>query len=494
MSRAGLSKSRLTAFRQCPKRLWLEVNKPQERVYGPDSQHFFDVGHQVGEIARREYLEGILIQSDDNLDQAIVDTQNALPLARPIFEATFRFEDVLVRADLLLPVANGWHMAEVKSTTGVKDYHLDDVAAQVWVIRGCGLSVVRASVRHIDNRFVLTAPNDYKGLLADADVLPEAETIAVRMPDTIAEAKAVLVSTEPAITTGDHCETPFSCPFRDYCTRSEPDGPTYPVTLMPGSSGKKLALKLMSDGYNDLALVPADRIDNVNQKLIHAATVSGIPYWDSAGAQQVLAGWGWPRHYLDFETISTAVPMWIGSRPYVQAPFQFSCHSVDAEGSVTHRTFLDLTGDDPSRACAAALIEYLGTEGAIVSYSAFERTTIRALALRFPDMEPQLSGLAARVVDLLPVVKSHFYHRDMKGSYSIKAVLPTIAPQLDYSQLGSVKDGLAAQMAYLEAISPTCTDERRRELGTDLERYCTLDSLAMIELAKSLISRVGSCA
>ena len=57
------------------------------------------------------------------------------------------------------------------------------------------------------------------------------------------------------------------------------------------------------------------------------------------------------------------------------------------------------------------------------------------------------------MVDLLPLACKHHYHQVMKGSWSIKHVLPTVAPELDYGNLDEVQDGSGAQIAYLEAIS-----------------------------------------
>jgi hypothetical protein len=70
----------------------------------------------------------------------------------------------------------------------------------------------------------------------------------------------------------------------------------------------------------------------------------------------------------------------------------------------------------------------------------------------------------------------------MQGSWSIKAVLPTVAPQLDYAQLGTVRDGSDAQAAYLEAIEPATTRARREQLRRDLLEYCRYDTLAMVEI------------
>jgi hypothetical protein len=105
---------------------------------------------------------------------------------------------------------------------------------------------------------------------------------------------------------------------------------------------------------------------------------------------------------------------------------------------------------------------------------------------RFDDLAPALEAIAARIVDLLPVVRDHYYHPDMRGSFSIKAVLPARLPELSYDALPSVKDGRAAQVAFQEAISPETTPQRRDEIRDHLLAYCKLDTLAMVELTRSL--------
>ncbi len=95
-------------------------------------------------------------------------------------------------------------------------------------------------------------------------------------------------------------------------------------------------------------------------------------------------------------------------------------------------------------------------------YSGFEEGVLTALAARFPDLAGPLKALSARLVDLLPVTRETWYHPAMKGSWSIKDVLPTVAPELDYSDLGEVHDGTAAQTAFAEAVHPDTPDRARR--------------------------------
>lgn len=64
-----------------------------------------------------------------------------------------------------------------------------------------------------------------------------------------------------------------------------------------------------------------------------------------------------------------------------------------------------------------------------------------------------VTALVERIVDLWPISKAHYYHRDMHGSCSLKSVLPTIAPELDYENLDEVADGNATGPTYLEMVA-----------------------------------------
>jgi hypothetical protein len=233
--------------------------------------------------------------------------------------------------------------------------------------------------------------------------------------------------------------------------------------------------------------VPAGSFTNAVHARIHEAVLSGVANHDVDGARRIVDDWTFPRTYLDFETIAFALPRWLGTKPWEQVPFQFSAHIEEREGQITHREFLSLNCIDPRRACAKALVAQIPQDGTIIAYNAaFERTCILRLAERFPDLAEDLKAIAARIVDLLPVTREHWYHRDQGGSWSIKAVLPTISNSGDYAML-DVSDGSAAQLAYLEAIAPATSEVRIAELAQSLRTYCAKDTYAMIEVLWHLI-------
>ncbi len=200
----------------------------------------------------------------------------------------------------------------------------------------------------------------------------------------------------------------------------------------------------------------------------------------------------WPRYFLDFETVGPAVPMWKGTRPYQKIPMQWSCHRQDADGTLTQLPpFLDTTGEDPRRAFATSLVAAIGGigtgGGTIMVYNAtFERGVLMQLAENFDDFAPALRDMAARLFDLLPLAREHYYHPLMMGSWSIKRVLPTIAPDLDYANLEVVQSGDRVEPAYFEMVDAGTTAQRKKELEAALLAYCDRDTLGMVMVAEYL--------
>lgn len=485
--RYGLSKSKITAFEQCPKRLWLSVHRRELAEQDDGAEARFATGHEVGAIACALLPGGVMVVAEPDLAAALATTRALLNsgVDRPIFEATLQHDGVLVRIDVLEPDgAGGWHMAEVKSSTKAKDYHLGDLATQLWVTRHAGVPISSAAIRHIDSSFVLEHEGDFKGLFSDTDLMDTAEPIIATRGDVISAARETLAGAEPDIAPGDHCDTPFECEFASYCHAGLPAEPKWPVEVLPGGAGKKWR----AAGIADLRAIDPAKLSG-QAKRVHAATMAGAVDRDPAGAAAAMSGWAFPRIWLDFETIQFALPRWIGTRPYEQIPFQFTAIVEDTGGGATTHEFLQLDGSDPRRSCAEALA-MLPRIGAVIAYNAaFERGVIRKLADAFADLAPALDSLADRLVDLLPVTRAHWYHPAQRGSWSLKAVLPTIAPALDYEAL-EVKHGGDAQAAYMEAVVESCTVDRRAALDLALRVYCGQDVEAMRVVARALVAEI----
>ena len=481
-----LSKSRLIAHRQCPKRLWLQVHRPDLAQRTEAVENRMAQGNLIGAAAHTLFPGGRLIGHVDNLAAALRETQDALaqPGDLTLFEPALRTGPILVRADVLIRSGERWRMIEVKASTKVKDYHVDDAAIQAWVARGAGLAVGQVEVAHVDNRFVYPGGRDYRGLFAHADVTAAIEPLQGAIPDWIAAAQRDVAGPMPDIRVGAQCTNPYECEFLAHCA---PDGAEYPVELLP--NGARLARVLRADGYDDLRDVPVERLHKAVHLRIHRATLRGAAELDDDAAG-VLAALPWPRWYVDFETVGPAVPLWPGTRPYQKIPMQWSCHRQDADGTLAHLPpFLARGDDDPRRAFAESLVATVGPEGPVMVYNAaFEGSVLRQLAALFPDLAPPLTAMAERLFDLLELARAHYYHPAMMGSWSIKKVLPTIAPDLDYAGLADVRSGDMVEPVWFEMIAPDTTAERRETLAAALSTYCARDTLAMVRVAEFLAS------
>ena len=478
-----LSKSRFLSGLQCPKRLWLEVHRPELVHWDPAAAQRLAQGHRLNAVVQGLYPEGVMIEAEGGLGGALRATAYHLQASpeRALFEATFSKHHVLVRADVLERTRGGLRLTEVKSAALVKDYHLWDCAVQAWVIEGAGHPLDSVVLAHVDTTFVYPGAGDYRGLLAHQDVTAEARARTPEVAARVPALQSVLAGEMPKVAVGPHCTDPFTCPFLERCT---PPGPEYPVTLLP--RGAAVAAELLAEGYADLREVPPGRLASPTHEWVRRVTASGVADVRPELPRRLRA-LSYPRYYLDFEAIQFAVPIWAGTRPYEQLPFQWSCHVERAPGVIEHAEFLDTSGENPLRALAEALLAALGETAPVLVYSGFERQVLRTLAAHLPDLAERLEALAERLVDLLPLVRAGYYHPAMKGSWSIKAVLPTVAPELDYSGLGEVQDGIGAQGAYLKLIDPVTPPDRSAALAADLRRYCALDTLAL----QRLVDRLG---
>ncbi len=478
----GLSKSKIMSGLQCKKRLWLEIHAPDLLHWDDSAEARFRIGHEVGAAGQSLFPEGVLIEPEDGgLDAALRMTQDRLDDAVPLFEATFSSEGALVRVDVLAPEADGrWRLIEIKAATSMKEPYYPDCAIQAWVLRAAGLDLASVELAHVDNSFVYRGGRDYDGLLRFNDLTGEIEPLVADVEQWIEGFRAMLEADQPVIDVGPQCHDPYECPFLDHCT---PPGPEYPLSSLIGA--RKLAAELQADGYEDLREVPESRVTQAKHLRQLRAIKSGEAELDPAAGAEMTA-FDYPRYYLDYETVALAVPIWVGTRPYQVVPFQFSVHVETAPGETEHHECLPVGGEDPRREIAERLIESCGKSGPIFMYTAYETRCTRALADACPDLASDLEAIIVRLVDLHPITKRHYYHPAMQGSFSMKAVAPTLSDDLNYAELEDVADGGQASEAYLEILSPDTPAKRRDRLIDALLTYCKLDTWAMVRLASRL--------
>ena len=488
MSEPRLSKSRYLSGMQCHLRLWYETHRPDLEAEPDDVlQAVFDTGHEVGRMACRLYPDGHAVSHDHrHIPAALEETRSVLEAgsAPALFEAAFEHEGVLVRADVIerLP-GGGWRLVEVKSSTRLKDVFVLDAAVQLWVLKGAGLDVRDAGVLTLDRDYV------HDGVTLDLDALfrlhpvfDEAHELLASVAAQVSELQAMLSeSAAPDIAPGDHCFEPYECPYYAHCTR-DAILPDHGIDELPWlAAGRREELE--AAGIEEILDIPEDFPLTGLQSVVRQTIREGRPamHGDIAVA---LSGLKSPVRYLDFETFAPAIPRFAGTSPFASVPFLFSVHTERKGKPPRHSDYLHESDDDPRPELAARLVEALGSKGSVCTYSSYEQRVLRDLGKALPDRAGELRSIEARLFDLLPVVRNGYYHPEFRGSFSIKSVLPALVPGMGYADL-AIAEGQTAAVRYASALASAAPEDRRR-VFKDLRAYCTRDTLALVELRKSL--------
>ncbi len=491
MAAHRLSKSRFTAGLQCLKQLWWRVHEPRAPELVPAFllQATFDRGHRVGDAARDHVPGGALVNLPHSAaEERVALTAELLARGAPaVYEASFVADDTFVAVDILERRTRGFTLVEVKSTTSVKDEHIPDAAIQAYVLRTAGLDVPKVEVMHLSRECRYP---DLSNLFAREDVTQRVEGMLPLIPDHIAEQLAALDGPLPDVAIGDHCDTPYECPFKSRCWPRLPEhhlGTLY-------RWGKR-ASAFERQGYATIADLPADldlgEIPERQRRAVQAGRMIVEP--GLAAALEVFDQR--PLGFLDFETVGAAIPVWAGCRPYDSVPAQFSFFLDRGDGAPAHAEWLAEGPGDPRPALAGRLLSACEGAAAIVAYNAgFERQCIRGLAEAVPALAAPLLELETKLVDLLPVVRNHVYHPAFHGSFSLKSVLPALVPGLTYDDL-AIADGDTASvhlermlLGPMQGRGPGQLDmfERQAPLRADLLPYCKRDTWAMFKLLERL--------
>jgi hypothetical protein len=473
--------------RQCSKLLWFRYNA-KDQIPSPDeaTQAVFDQGTEVGELAQQLFPGGIVVAPGIiTPDEVIAATQKAIQTRRPLYEAAFVFHGGYARTDILVPVAGGaWDLIEVKSTTSLKEeVHLPDIAFQAFVLTGAGIKLRKCFLAHINNEFVRQGAIDPQKFFTLEDVTKAVSALSRDIEEQIDAMQRVIgAKAHPDIQIGPQCDNPYTCALHDRCWSFLPEASVF--TLYRG--GAK-SFTLLQQGIQKLADIPADITLTDNQAIQRAALLAGKPHVDRAALAAFLSQIEYPVSYLDFETIGTAIPLFDGVKPYQQVPFQYSLHIVRQPGAdPEHHSFLAEGTADPRPEFMRQLRADLPETGSVVAYNAgFETGRLKECCELLPEYKPWLRKVTPRIVDLLlPFRGFRYHHPNQNGSNSMKSVLPALTGQ-GYEKL-TIQEGNAASREFLRVTFGDVTAAERRRVRQDLQEYCGLDTLGMVQIVERL--------
>ena len=525
----NLSKSRYVAFRQCPKLLWMNINKPEEAKEETIPESRINAGIAVGNLAKGyfgTYHEATITKADGSLDiPAMIARTKALMAdasVQTICEAAFTENGCYCAVDLLHREKGGWAIYEVKSSTA-KDYETDyevidedttqkkkdekpdeiyiqDVSYQQYVLKQCNIHVTGTYLMQLDKHYVLDGELDTKKLFNIYDMAQLVASEEPKVIDYISRAKAIIKQTEePEEDLHNGCNKPYVCPFKEYCLKLH--NITLPSVFDLYRLQWRTALK-----YYKRGVLTYDQLQRDAQYIKYNSETTTGPIRDiqmkstleqrgiinKAEIRNFLKGLRCPIYHLDFETIQPAIPEYQGTHPYQQVPTQYSLHIQPSRtGNCDHREFLaDARSKNPMRDVAEQLCKDIPQDVTVMVYNdVFEKSRLREMANAFPDLHDHLMAIHDNIIDLLdPFRAGGYYLPAMGGSFSIKKVLPALFPndpRLDYHKLpGCVHNGGEAMDIFpkMKNMSPVEEEQTRK----DLLQYCELDTWSMVVILKEL--------
>ena len=483
-----ISKTRYIQGLQCTKLLW-HVYNTRDLVPPADAstQAVFDQGHEVGSLAQQLFPGGIAVEGTVPFDEVVTRSRDLLHGRAPLFEAGFRHNHVIARADVLEPAgADEWNLVEVKSSTSVKDPYWDDLAIQRHCYEGAGLRIRRCWLMHVDNRYVREGHVDPSRLFARVDVTNTVEKKMIGIERRIDVMLHVIQAAHsPEVEIRPQCSSPYACPLIPLCWKKvlETRNSIFSLTRL----GAK-AWPLYRQGVETTDSIPADFRLSRAQKIQVKAERHGRPSISVRAAGRFLSTLRSPLYYLDFETFQTAIPLLDGTRPYQPVPFQFSLHvAASADSALEHYSWIWEGKGDPRKILLDELQRLIGPLGTVVAYgAAFERARLRECALAYPELAAWVEGILGRIVDLLAPFRSFsVYFPAQEGSASMKRVLPALTGR-SYKDL-AIQEGGQASIEFKRITFGDVPEEERRRVRGQLEEYCGLDTQGMADIVRALV-------
>jgi hypothetical protein len=487
----NLSKSLYTRGIQCTKSLWLK--KYKKDVLTPPSeatQKIFETGEEVGKLACELFPNGTKIEFDQNDFNSMINTTKKLIKEgiKNIYEASFTYDGIFVAVDILHINNDGSvEIYEVKSSTEVKDVYLHDASIQYFVLNGLGYNVIKTNIIYLNNQYIREDELEIDKLFCVVDVTDSIKELQNDIPTYLKTFEKVLEdkTNEPILDIGKHCFKPYECDAMAYCWKHIPTYSIFNISRL--RIDKKF--NMYRNGIINFEDIQDTSSFSLSQQIQIESEQQNKMLLNKEGIKEFLKTLTYPLYYLDFETFQQAIPEFKGISPFMQIPFQYSLHIEQTDGSLEHREFLAECGVDPRYELAKHLVQDIPTDVTVLAYNmGFEKGVIRKLADSFEDLAPQLMAIHDNIKDLMiPFQKKYYYTPAMKGSYSIKYVLPALVPDMAqaYNNLELVQNGSDAMQAYPKLASIKDKNEVKK-LRDALLEYCKLDTLAMVKVLEKL--------
>ena len=474
-----INKTVFINYLSCPTLGWLTKRGKLPRLSGLNNDVLILEGNNVHKKARELFPDAVNAQQS-NITESAEFTKTVLEKNRndAIIEAAFIADGFSARVDALKKLEDGsFHLFEVKSGSKYKSKYTNDIAFSAMVLSKSGINLSKESLLYLSHDYRLGMPADK--LFSAIDLSEKAELKMREYLGVSSKAKDDIENDEmPAPYLKRACK---NCPVFESCMGRDVQNSIFDLPRLSIPAMEELTAL----GVDTIDKVPKDFELTEAQQIVRGC-VTGHTTYVSDNLKSELENLQAPYYYLDFESVTSILPLYPDVAPHTQLLTQFSIHKSETVGEVSeHFEFIADHTKNCSREIAEKLTEYLGDKGSIITYANFERVAIMRLALLYPDLCAKLTAIAERIVDFEAIVRKNYYDINFHGKSSIKKVLPVMVPEMSYKSL-EIGEGGDASAAF-EFMAMGFYDEKEiAETKANLLKYCAQDTLALVKIHKFL--------
>ena len=475
---------------RCPGLLWTLKNSPQS--LSPYSERNIINIHNEEAVKRyTDQLSGITFIGERDVDSAAEITRNAIDSGiLDISGATFISGALSCRCDLIKRRSDGTYaLYLIRAAAHLHQSLCHDASYQVFVLATQGIRVSRVFFVKINTCYV-EGESDEKELFILENISSRVASLVSGVPGRAKGMLAAAAKKEmPSQPVHNGCFNPSDCENKSRCFACLPEDNVFTVSGVSHDIKFKLYRRKkysLEDMIREGGLAPNQK------KLLEMYVNASPPIVDRENLKKFLSGLWYPLCFLDFETMQLPFPPFEGIRPFEPCAFQFSLHiRKTPDGPLEHVSCIAEPGQDPRRTIAEALCRHIPEGACVTAYNMqLEKATVLSLAERFDDLSDRLYGIADNITDMMrPFEKRWYYDGKMKGACSLKAVLHALYPdekELDYGNLEGVHNGQEATTVYAAMCASPETFPDKEKTIADLEKYCSLDTLALAKLLDKL--------
>ena len=468
-----ITKTDFIAFLDAPRHLWaIKNNKLSEKEINVFIQHLFDQGYEVEEFAEK-YLSTILIPSYS------VEAESFL------LQPTHVDGNFQARTDVLIknPDTDKWDMYEIKSTNEVKKQHKYDATFQYLVFKE-KYQIGSINILHLNKEYVRDGDLSLSELFQVSDITAGVQELSEEVLQLRQEALTNAQSTK--LQSIDKCIKPKECPCIEICHPALPEYSIYDINYFSRSVPK--VRELIEQGIEDVYSVPDEFPLSKMQRFQVDIAQRGEVLIDAKKIKNDFETVSYPLYFIDYESYNPAIPMYDGYKPFDQMPFQWSLHIQNEQnGELIHFEFIETNQVDPIQNFLTELQKHIGKDGSLVVWNkSFEGTQNMRMGEIHPEFNEFCLNMNERMYDLMDIFKKQWYaDPKLKGSFSIKNVLPLLVPDLSYKNL-DIAEGATAMTSWFEMVYENFETSKKETIKENLLKYCEMDTLAMVKIFEKL--------